>query len=133
MSFSLALQKLYPSADPASDFKADEGGIIHWNEARLGPRPDRAEIDAARLPALRDARKREMGERARADFAAAYPNGGSVERDMMKRKFPVNPRTNRDVEIQDRLLASLQAIDAAGTALGLTLEQAEAQIRAVAW
>lgn len=139
-----AIRKLKPDANPGPGPDADFVVVVDqdaerteritvWREEKLGPRPTLAMLQTARLLALREERKREMGRKAKEAFDQAYPFGGAVERDMMKRKRPLDPRTSKDLEIEDRLQDRLAAVEAAGKGPGLTPEQAEAEITAVQW
>lgn len=51
MTLAEALMSLYPGANPNRDFRVDDNGagpfIAYWDEAKLGPRPTQAQIDAA--------------------------------------------------------------------------------------
>lgn len=52
MNIGLVIRHLYPNADPFSDYlvqdDSDGNGpyLKHWDEAKLGPRPTQAELDA---------------------------------------------------------------------------------------
>lgn len=63
-NLGLILSTLYPNAVPLVDYRVQDNSdgngpyIAHWDEAKLGPQPDAATLQAAEAAALRKAEAR---------------------------------------------------------------------------
>lgn len=129
MDLQMAIEWLYPGADSIEDFSVanpqDGSGarLVHWNEARLGPRPTDQQLADAELPAAREAKRAEMrrafSAECRADLGDPYEAYGELA---------ANPRgaaANRFNERFAKLRSHFQYIDNPGRTV--------AEIEAVSW
>jgi hypothetical protein len=64
MDTGTILARLYPDADPLTDYTAAGNQIVHWDDAKLGPRPTEEELRDAWLPALKAQRVAYVRRRA---------------------------------------------------------------------
>lgn len=69
-----AIKYLYPAADPLVDFAIQDNSdgrgpfIAKWNEAKLGPKPDKAKLDSVATVAATVAAARVASARAEKDL-----------------------------------------------------------------
>jgi hypothetical protein len=120
------IEHLYPDAFMGEDwYVTDEGEgpyLAHWNEEKLGSQPTPEQLAAAKLPALKAQKRRELEQafdaETQRDFPSAY---------LLIAVFATDARDARVVALRSRLqkLRDLAAqVEAATT---------EADVEAVGW
>lgn len=121
------IQRLHPDAEPEMSVEVRGGKITRWGLA--DPRPTRADLDAARLPALRESKRQEM-RRAAFSEMDTHLIDGYPERDLIfiildKAQGVNDPRLSALADIRERLADKTAYIDDPA--------RTEAELEAVSW